>query len=86
MANDKKNEGGLINFSLIKKPGQVSVNHTRNATLIEESLNFYNSLLHLHIYNKDNSFSAFASTGSRKENLMINDVEQDLLCYDLLCS
>lgn len=44
MGNDKKNEGGKINFSLINEPGQVKVNQTCEPTLIEESLVFYQQL------------------------------------------
>ena len=45
MQQDKKNEHGLINFSLIQAIGEVSVNQTCETALITESLNYYNSLI-----------------------------------------
>lgn len=45
MQNDKKNEAGAINFSLIDAPGSVVVNQTCGKELILESLDYYNSLV-----------------------------------------
>lgn len=45
MAKDKKNENGVINFSLIGPIGQVHVNQTASDKQILESLEFYNSLI-----------------------------------------
>lgn len=45
MANDKKNEGATINFSLIEKPGIVMVNQTCTPELIKESLDYFNASL-----------------------------------------
>lgn len=42
MQQDKKNEDGLINFSLISTIGEVVVNQTCEVALIIESLNYYN--------------------------------------------
>ena len=44
MGNDKKNEGGAINFSLLPKAGAVAVNQTADAGNITAALDFYNSL------------------------------------------
>lgn len=44
MRNDKKNEKGKINFSLIEAPGAARVNQTCSTALIKESLDFYNAL------------------------------------------
>ena len=44
MYNDKKNEGGQINFSMIRSPGQVRVNQTCDIAQIEESLTYYQML------------------------------------------
>jgi 3-dehydroquinate synthase len=41
MQQDKKNEGTAINFTLLKKIGVSSINHTANAAQIKESLDFY---------------------------------------------
>jgi len=46
MKNDKKNEDGKINFSLIIPLGEAVVNQTCEKELIEESLDYYNGLLH----------------------------------------
>ncbi|MEM9916671.1 MAG: 3-dehydroquinate synthase [Bacteroidota bacterium] len=46
MRNDKKNEGGKINFSLLPELGQVQVNQTCEEALILESLNFYQDSCH----------------------------------------
>lgn len=45
MQNDKKNEAGAINFSLIDRPGSAVVNQTCGEELIVESLNYYNDLV-----------------------------------------
>lgn len=45
MANDKKNEGGEINFSLLPAAGSVKVNQAAEPSAIEESLLYYNGLL-----------------------------------------
>jgi len=45
MKNDKKNEDGKINFSLINPLGEAVVNQTCGKELIEESLDYYNGLL-----------------------------------------
>lgn len=42
MQNDKKNEGGQINFSLLHPLGQAAVNQSCEAPLIRQSLDFYN--------------------------------------------
>ena len=42
MEQDKKNEDGLINFSLLPAIGEVAVNRTCNRQLIEESLDYFN--------------------------------------------
>jgi 3-dehydroquinate synthase len=42
MQQDKKNEDGLINFSLLPGIGEVEVNQTCNQQLIEESLDYLN--------------------------------------------
>jgi 3-dehydroquinate synthase len=45
MQNDKKNEAGAINFSLIDAPGSVVINQTCSEELIVESLDYYNGLV-----------------------------------------
>lgn len=45
MQNDKKNEAGSINFSLIDSPGSVVINKTCSEKLIVDSLNYYNDLV-----------------------------------------
>ncbi|MEM8527913.1 MAG: 3-dehydroquinate synthase [Bacteroidota bacterium] len=42
MRKDKKNENNQINFSLIQPIGKIHINQTAEATLIEESIAFYN--------------------------------------------
>lgn len=44
MTKDKKNENGIINFSLVQSAGQVQVNQTASEEQIVESLEFYNGL------------------------------------------
>lgn len=44
MKNDKKNEEGKINFSLLPAPGRVKVNCTAEPSDIEDSLLYYNGL------------------------------------------
>ncbi len=44
MKNDKKNEGGKINFSLLPAPGSVKVNCTAEPSHIEDSLLYYKGL------------------------------------------
>ena len=46
MRNDKKNEEGKINFSLIPQPGAVAVNQTCERPLILESLDYYRACSH----------------------------------------
>ena len=43
MGNDKKNEGGGINFTLLSKIGKGDFNKEISSDLILESLNYYNS-------------------------------------------
>ena len=43
MGNDKKNEGGTINFSLIEPIGSVHINQTASHDLIIDALEFCNS-------------------------------------------
>jgi len=45
MQQDKKNEAGVINFSLVPTPGEALFNITAPVPLISESLHRYNSLL-----------------------------------------
>lgn len=45
MTKDKKNENGLINFSLINTIGKVRVNQTATEQQIIESLDFYNRMV-----------------------------------------
>ncbi len=47
MANDKKNIGTAINFSLLPKAGSVKINQTCAPSLIMESLDYYQSQLQL---------------------------------------
>ncbi len=47
MANDKKNIGKAINFSLLPAAGQVEINQTCSRELIVESLDYYQQLLQL---------------------------------------
>ncbi|MDB4534144.1 3-dehydroquinate synthase [Vicingaceae bacterium] len=42
MGNDKKNEGGGINFTLLSKIGEGNINKEIESDLILESLNYYN--------------------------------------------
>lgn len=44
MKNDKKNEGGQINFSLLPKAGSVAINQHCSAGWILQSLQYYNDL------------------------------------------
>ena len=44
MTKDKKNENGIINFSMIDSIGNVHVNQTASEDQIIESLDYYNSL------------------------------------------
>ena len=44
MSNDKKNQGNTINFTLLKAPGQCTINQIASEELILESLRFYNQL------------------------------------------
>lgn len=41
MTHDKKNEGGIINFTLLSKVGEVQINKAVSRELILESLDFY---------------------------------------------
>jgi len=45
MQQDKKNEGGVINFTMVPKPGEALYNVTAPIPLISESLHRYNALL-----------------------------------------
>lgn len=45
MANDKKNDGQAINFSLLPKPGSVEVNQTSSKAEIVESLSYFNQVV-----------------------------------------
>ncbi|MFK7806650.1 MAG: 3-dehydroquinate synthase [Saprospiraceae bacterium] len=45
MQQDKKNEGGVINFSIVPQPGEALFNITAPIPLISESLHRYNALL-----------------------------------------
>ncbi len=42
---DKKNEKGAVQFTLLKGIGNYSINNNVEKELIKESLNYYNSLL-----------------------------------------
>jgi 3-dehydroquinate synthase len=44
MANDKKNQGNTVNFTLLEAPGQCTINQTATHEQIIESLRFYNQL------------------------------------------
>jgi 3-dehydroquinate synthase len=41
MQHDKKNESGLINFTLLKAAGEIEINQTANQREIDETLDFY---------------------------------------------
>ena len=41
MTHDKKNENGVINFTLLSEVGQIRINQSVNKALILESLDFY---------------------------------------------
>ncbi|GHV49098.1 3-dehydroquinate synthase [Bacteroidia bacterium] len=41
MTHDKKNEGGIINFTLLSNIGQIHINQPVSKELIEESLDFH---------------------------------------------
>ncbi len=45
MGNDKKNEGGLINFTLLKSIGEGVINYTADKAQIIESLKYFNSVV-----------------------------------------
>ncbi|MCB0409820.1 MAG: 3-dehydroquinate synthase [Flavobacteriales bacterium] len=45
MKNDKKNSRDEINFTLLQKIGEGSVNHSADFTQIIDALNYYNSIL-----------------------------------------
>lgn len=45
MRNDKKNEGGAINFSLIGPPGTVHINQYFSSEAILESLKYFNEVV-----------------------------------------
>jgi len=45
MKNDKKNNNDEINFTLLKKIGEGSVNHSADFTQIIDALNYYNSIV-----------------------------------------
>ncbi len=44
MANDKKNQGNSINFTLLESPGRCTINQKATNDQIIESLRFYNQL------------------------------------------
>jgi 3-dehydroquinate synthetase len=44
MKNDKKNKGAAINFTLLSRLGEASINHTCDEKLIKESLKYYINL------------------------------------------
>jgi 3-dehydroquinate synthetase len=44
MGMDKKNQNQNINFTLLKSPGQATINHYLDKNLIEKSLKYYLSL------------------------------------------
>jgi 3-dehydroquinate synthase len=44
MANDKKNEGKAINFTLLQAPGKAEVNQTCTEKEIRDSLDFFNTI------------------------------------------
>lgn len=45
MTHDKKNEGGEINFTLMKNVGDVALNHTANKEQINATLDIYRDLM-----------------------------------------
>ena len=45
MKHDKKNSNHEINFTLLQKIGEASVNHSADFTQIIDALNYYNSIL-----------------------------------------
>ena len=45
MTHDKKNEGGIINFTLLKNVGDVRINQSVTKEKILESLDFYRESL-----------------------------------------
>jgi len=45
MTHDKKNEGGEINFTLMKNVGDVALNHTANKEQIAATLDIYRDLM-----------------------------------------
>ena len=45
MKNDKKNSNNEINFTLLNKIGEGSVNHSADFTQIIDAINYYNSVL-----------------------------------------
>ena len=48
MRNDKKNEQGAINFSLINPIGQAQINQTSSEEMILDSLDYYNMVSRFH--------------------------------------
>ena len=44
MTHDKKNESGRINFTLLPKIGEISINQNCEKALIFEALNYYKNL------------------------------------------
>lgn len=45
MSHDKKNESGIINFTLLSNVGEIKINQTADKKLILESLDFYRESL-----------------------------------------
>jgi len=45
MQHDKKNDAGIINFTLLKAPGDIQINQTADRKEIEESLDFYRDFM-----------------------------------------
>jgi 3-dehydroquinate synthase len=41
MTHDKKNQGGIINFTLLARPGDIRINQSIDKERIFESLDFY---------------------------------------------
>ncbi len=44
MTHDKKNEGGRINFTLLREPGQIEINQNCEKEIIFEALGYFRSL------------------------------------------
>ena len=44
MTHDKKNEGGRINFTLLREPGKIEINQNCEKKIIFEALGYFRSL------------------------------------------